>query len=341
MFSFAIKVILALSVVPLPTLAGLPHKGSLRRRHYDIRRNSSLSRRQGASYTLVDNYDKDSFFDSFDFFTEADPTHGLVDFVSKDEAMNSGLAYVQDDGTIVMGVDDQTQLSPGQNRKSVRVTSNKSYNAGTLFIADMFSMPHGCATWPAYWTVGPNWPAGGEVDILEGVNNQGTNQITAHTGTNCQVNPGVLTTSRLLGSTCQSSGSSNNGCAFSLPDDFSYGHQFNLQAGGVYAHTWDTDSINVYFFSRNAIPQDITDGNPDPSGWGTPAASFSDSDGCNIENSFHDHSIVFDITLCGDWAGAAYQGMGCPGTCEQQVADPSNFSLAKFKISSVKVYQQS
>lgn len=49
---------------------------------------------------------------------------------------------------------------------SVRVSSKKTYNAGTLFLADIQAMPTGCATWPAYWTVGPNWPNGGEVDII-------------------------------------------------------------------------------------------------------------------------------------------------------------------------------
>ena len=48
----------------------------------------------------------------------------------------------------------------------VRITSKKTYNSGTLFLADIYSMPHGCATWPAYWTVGPDWPNGGEIDIL-------------------------------------------------------------------------------------------------------------------------------------------------------------------------------
>lgn len=49
---------------------------------------------------------------------------------------------------------------------SVRLSSQKTYNAGTLFLADIQAMPTGCATWPAYWTVGPNWPNGGELDII-------------------------------------------------------------------------------------------------------------------------------------------------------------------------------
>ena len=54
----------------------------------------------------------------FDFFTDSDLTHGQVTFVGRQEAKDSKLAFVQDDGTIVLGVDDKTVLQPGQNRKS-------------------------------------------------------------------------------------------------------------------------------------------------------------------------------------------------------------------------------
>lgn len=47
-------------------------------------------------------------------------------------------------------------------------------------------MPQGCATWPALWesddTVGIY---GGEVDIVEGVNDVEPNSCTLHTAGNC------------------------------------------------------------------------------------------------------------------------------------------------------------
>ncbi|KAJ3481689.1 hypothetical protein NLI96_g7496 [Meripilus lineatus] len=313
---------------------------SLHRRHHEHARSveSALARR-AASYKLVDNYDKNSFLNMVNFYTGGDPTHGSVKYLSKSAASSAGLAVVEDDGTILLAVDDTTQLTPGQKRNSVRVSSKKTYNAGTLFLADIQAMPTGCATWPAYWTVGPNWPNGGEVDIIEGVNTQSTNQITAHTGGVCDLDKSLNTTGRIVGSSCQSSNGNNAGCAFAIDDTKTYGAGFNKNGGGVYAHTWEDDAITVWFFPRGAIPDDVSSGKPDPSSWGAAAAVFSSNAQCNIGESFHDHQIVFDITLCGDWAGAAYSNMGCPGTCAQRVADPSNFKDAKFKINYLKVYQ--
>lgn len=43
--------------------------------------------------------------------------------------------------------------------------------------------PHASRTWPAVWEVDPlNWPFGGELDIVEGANDEGTNAATLHTG---------------------------------------------------------------------------------------------------------------------------------------------------------------
>ena len=54
---------------------------------------------------------------------------------------------------------------------SVRITSMKKFHHG-LVIADFDHMPFGCSVWPAFWTVGFNWPNNGEIDVVEGVNNK-------------------------------------------------------------------------------------------------------------------------------------------------------------------------
>jgi len=323
--------------LPLSALAGLDTTVA-HRRHARVEARNATHARRGVTYKLEDDFSGDSFFDNFNFFTGSDPTSGLVDFVDSQTAKNDGLAVVQSDQTIMIYVDSTTQLSSGQNRKSVRITSNKQYNSG-LFIADFFAMPHGCSVWPAYWTVGPDWPNGGEMDIIEGVNLNTDNQITLHTGPTCVISNAAAALGNLVGTQCTSSNGNNAGCAFTQSGGNSFGHGFNMQGGGVFAHNWDSSGISVWFFPRQSIPQDITDGNPDPSSWGAPIALFPNNDSCDTTQRFHDHSIVIDTTLCGDWAGAAYGNDGCPGSCADFVADPKNFVDAHWAIASIKVYQ--
>jgi hypothetical protein len=57
--------------------------------------------------------------------------------------------------------------------------------------------------------------------------------------------------------------------------------------------SWTRQFINVYYFPRGKIPKDITDGKPNPNGWGTPVASFDESRGkCDIEANFPAQTIV-------------------------------------------------
>jgi hypothetical protein len=251
--------------------------------------------------------------------------------------------------------------------RSVRIQSKKSYNGG-LFIADFFAMPHGCSVWPAWWSVGPDWPNAGEIDVVEGVNNQATNQMTLHTSDGCtldsqadpdpKVRVNVATTGKILSSQCASSGSDNDGCAFVDTDVRSQGKGFNLIAGGVFAHLWEDDSIKVWHFARGEIPADIEAKNPNPASWPTPAAVFT-SASCDIKDRFQNHNLIIDTTICGDFAGSQYPQSGCPGTCAEAVADPANFtctrsalrsnpfslllisvcSVAKWKINYIAVYE--
>lgn len=38
--------------------------------------------------------------------------------------------------------------------------------------------------------------------------------------------------------------------------------------------------------------------------------------------------MVFDISLCGDWAGATYNEAGYSGSCAERVTNPENFESA-------------
>lgn len=107
---------------------------------------------------------------------------------------------------------------------------------------------------------------------------------------------------------------------------------------------WRDAGIRVWFFDRDSIPDDLSSGNdssPDPSSWGTALADFPGTD-CDISSHFKNQSIIANIDLCGDWAGA--DGVytteyGCPGTCEDFVATNNTaYETAYWEWSYWKVY---
>jgi len=236
--------------------------------------------------------------------------------------------------------DDTTQLPAGANRNSVRIQSQKTYTGG-LFILDTNHAPWGCGIWPAWWTVGAgsNWPEGGEIDIIEGVHDNEHNQVTWHTTPDCFIHNTGNFSGTILGTTCESNNTINNGCAVTDWSRASYGPSFDALGGGMYAMLWDETGIAVWYFYRNAIPTDLLEQNPQPTDWGEPSA-FLSPDACDLTQHFFNHQIVFDITFCGDWAGNSYATSGCPGTCAERIQDPSNFVNASWSINSLRVYSK-
>ncbi|KZT63752.1 glycoside hydrolase family 16 protein [Daedalea quercina L-15889] len=325
-------------VLALPLTASAVHQdSSFRRRHASVAHTPAYMRR-AANYTIKDHFVGEDFL-SWTFYDSSDPTGGLVTYLDAQSAIDNGLATVDCDNVTTLAVDANQTVATGGNRNSVRISSPETYSSG-LFIADFAMMPTGCGTWPAYWTVGTtaDWPDAGEIDIIEGVNLNTENQITLHSGADCTLNSTANTTGHILGTECTSSADADSGCAYQQDDTTSFGAGFNAAGGGVYAHLWNSDGITVWFFSRDSIPSDITSQNPDPTTWGTAAAIFP-STGCDISSHFYDHAIVLDTTICGDWAGPAYSASGCPGTCEDAVANSTNFVDAQWKINYISVYQ--
>jgi len=294
-----------------------------------------------ATYNLINTYDYTNFFDYFTFFTSTDPTHGFVNYVSEPVAENTDLVYMEN-SQVYLGV-DHTTYNPSAGRASVRLSSNIAYTKG-LFIADIAHMPGGiCGTWPAYWMFGPNWPAGGEIDIIEGVNAQTTDSITLHTSAGCSVsNVNSQSGTTTLTTDCNT-GDADTGCGVSTSNTNNFGTGFNNVGGGVYAMQWESSGIYVWFFQRGSIPSDITAGAPTLTSWGTPLVTFTGS-GCNFGTFFSDQNIIFDTTFCGDWAGNVWGSGSCSGlasTCIDYVSDnPAAFTDAYWLINSVKVYQQ-
>ncbi|KAI9847413.1 MAG: hypothetical protein M1837_002602 [Sclerophora amabilis] len=301
--------------------------------------NSSANSRVGQSaYTLQDDYSPSDFFSQFTFFTEPDPTHGFVEYVDESTAQGGGLIQTNSD-SVYIGVDHDNQAPSG--RQSVRLTSKNSYTHG-LFIADIAHFPGGiCGTWPALWTLGPDWPSSGEIDILEGVNDNAKNQYTLHSAPGCSMSGGTQTGEE-ISTICDAAVNGNAGCSVADSSSTSYG-DFNDGEGGVFAVEWTSEHINLWFFPRSNIPGDALGSNPDPLAWGTPVANFQGP--CDIDSKFKEHQIIFDTTFCGDWAGNVWTGSTCAAntgssTCIDFVANnPAAFTDAYWTINSLKVFQ--
>lgn len=313
-------------------------KASVRARHVRHARSPT-------QYSLVDHYGAQDFMNEslWSYYTQQDPTGGQTNYLSQADAANAGLAYVQG-GQAILAVDSTNDLPPGAKRNSIRITSTKTYDNGSLVIADFAAMAHGCGVWPAYWSVGHPWPDAGEIDIIEGVNLKPTNQYTLHTGagSDCVL---VTTTSgdapytaNTLGTECRSSDGSNAGCGFSDPKNTTFGHNFNMAGGGVFVHLLDSAGLKIWHFERPSIPQDIQNGHPDPSSWPTPAAFWS-SLGCDFASHIYDHHLVINTALGGGWADSDYPNSGCPANWSDQIATGKNFLYAKWMINYIAVYQ--
>lgn len=306
-----------------------------------------------SSWKASNSYNGSTFFNGWSFYTAADPTNGNVQYVDQSTAQSAGLIQINSKGNAVMSVETTPQVQT--NRQSVRITTEATFDGG-LVVMDAVHMPTGCATWPAFWTNGPNWPAGGEIDIIEGVNNYTNNQATIHTNPGCSL-PSTTSASlnmsgTLVASTdCSATATGNQGCGIRSNSSNSFGSGFNAIGGGVYAMLWDSTGIKVYFFPRGSIPSDISAGAPQPQNWPAPMANFPSTD-CNPYTFFYTHSAIFDTTLCGDWAGSAWSTTGVPGqdvSCAQQTgfstcsafvqASGASFSEAYWEVSSVKIYQ--
>ncbi|GAA5896886.1 hypothetical protein JCM5296_002581 [Sporobolomyces johnsonii] len=302
-------------------------------------------------YKLVQDMSGTGFFDSWTFWNTTDPTHVrwesfvrlretmltmkpvLLDYLGRDAAQSAGLISATATSAI-MKVDNTTTLASGANRNSIRIASNTAMDIDSLVIADIIAMPWGCA----------NWPDGGEIDVIEGVSLQTANQISLHTsdsGCKQATNPNITGKAVAANNDCNANDNGNAGCSYTETASSSYGEAFNNAGGGVIVTSFTTAAISVWFWSRAEIPDNIKSGSPDNSTWGKPTATWPSSS-CDISKYFGAQTLIFDTTLCGDWAGTASVWAeycsAAASTCSDYVADPTHFDTAYWEVGYVRVY---
>ncbi|KAI1785726.1 endo-beta-glucanase [Ganoderma leucocontextum] len=297
----------------------------------------------GRTWKQCDSYVGKEFLSGFNHLTIADPTHGRVNYVSEATALKKNLTFAKHD-TLILRADHKTKLSAsGPGRDAFRLMSKKTYT-NHVSVWNVRHMPQGCGTWPALWEFGANWPAQGEIDVVEGVNGHGTNQMTLHTSAGCTVGGSRKMSGKSVQTNCDVVATGNAGCSVLDKASKSYGSGFNHNGGGFFAMERCSEGVKVWFWPRHAkgIPSDVLKGSKtvNTAKWGTPAAHFP-SKSCNMAQHFGPHNIVINLSLCGDWAGQAsiYNQDGCPGSCVANVNNnPSAFNLAYFDIAWLKIY---
>ncbi|TEB24541.1 endo-1,3(4)-beta-glucanase [Coprinellus micaceus] len=295
------------------------------------------------AYKISQDVKGEGFLDAFNFESISDPTHGRVNYVNRETALRNNYTFGAGE-TFILRPDTVNVLKPdGPGRDSVRLISKQNYR-NHVAVFDIRHMPQGCGTWPAVWEVDPtNWPNGGELDILEGANDNGPNAATLHTSPGCTMpsaRGGML--GKQVEENCDANINNNVGCPVKFDSDLSYGPKFNNNGGGWYAIERSPAGIKVWFWSRNDpnTPHEICGGlqNVRPDTWGTPNAFFPDNT-CSMEKHFGSHNIVINLTLCGDWAGNTFGIDGCPGNCVDLVNNsPEAFQNAYFDFASMRVY---
>jgi len=309
----------------------------------------------GAYSKLAKDFNQGNFFDHFNFFDGGDPTNGEVKYTNRQQAEQHKLIdpnrFHDGRNRVFMSADmdrDYTQPNPpADKRMSVRIESKDTFTRG-LFVLDLEHMPHGCGTWPAFWTLGQGkWPDSGEIDIIEGVNDQEHNKAALHTRQGCSIRENPLdpmANARILSSNCDVNAqgqASNQGCSIEDKSWPSFGAGFNGGKGGVIAMEWNKDFIKVWNFPRSRIPDAMVGTpNPEPLKWGKPSAVFS---GCNIDGFFNKHRIIFNITFCGDWAGNTWDSSSCRAKHQKSCVDhvrsnPGALKEAYWLINSLKVW---
>ncbi|KAI0136194.1 concanavalin A-like lectin/glucanase domain-containing protein, partial [Xylariales sp. AK1849] len=309
------------------------------------------------AYQKYDSYKGNNFFNHFDFWESkvtddpntVDPTSGFINYRNESDAWDLGLIGYKN-GLPYMGVDHTNIVdSDGPlGRSSVRLESKKEYDQG-LFIFDMAYLPKPASgSWPAIWTYGENWPYTGDIDIYENWNdNFDFNRQTLHTGDGCTVQ-GSDMSAEVETHNCNALYSGNGQSEFQgcSADDHGEG-AWGDASGGVYAVEWNGDHIKMWHFRSNKVPSDITQGCPDPTGWGQPTFNTAGGSGsCDIDSHYGSQKIVFNLDFCGVagdfWAwsqSSAYTKLG-ETSCTSYVANnPHTFKDVYFLVNSVDIYK--
>ena len=113
------------------------------------------------------------------------------------------------------------------------------------------------------WTTSSVWPNEGELDIIEGVNQQKQNDYALHTAQGCSIPERGDFTGSVVTPNCDVKAlgqAENQGC---LVEDTKgsrgYGPDFNNATGGVFATEWTDQAISIWSVSYTHLTLPTSD----------------------------------------------------------------------------------
>lgn len=297
------------------------------------------------TYSLAFRAQGKTFFDGFTFVTN-DDTHGAQRYLSKDEAIRSGIASASDRGVmlrlgqVVANVDP---IAP-YKRQSVNLHSNFAWSPteGFLVVMKYKHIPYGASIWPAFWLMNSDvvWPAGGEFDIMEYANDE-TSKFSFHTDKSCFLDQ-VKMNSCIYGRMVGEAGSTNcktnyfqnlMGCR---PPHIERTGEWYAKTPGVIAAVWADSAITVYHIPESRIPVDLATDSPRPFTWDEFVIAYLPFSKDSCQDVARPQEVVINIALCGDWAGNTWlksplaYATGVTSGCSESLSVPKDDCCSKF-----------
>ncbi|KAE9385604.1 hypothetical protein BT96DRAFT_949716 [Gymnopus androsaceus JB14] len=238
------------------------------------------------------------------------------------------LISINSDGYVIMWV-DTTETASLEN--SMKLSSSETFNFGTMMIFDIIHMPTGCGIWPTLWLLGGGtWPAGGEVGIIEVVNEYIHNVMLLHHSKQCNalVDSTINVASNL---DCYAYADQDQTCAATSTQTNSYGSGFNAQSGTCLIQIIDS-GIYINYWAVGDVPSDITSGSPHPSSWS--AQMFFSPTNYAIGTYFTDLALIINTNLSGTFTEGVWSTSGASGQ-QNSCASSTEYSTAASYIQNV------
>lgn len=288
------------------------------------------SEHPGYSYKLNWQAAGQSFFDGFNFEWQ-DDNHGAAEYLDKGPATSQGVAEAHPSHAILRAGATSAQYK--YKRASAKIATTRTWK---YFLTAMrySHLPYGCGVWPAFWTRAPgaSWPDGGELDILEYVN-ESPQQTSFHTGNSnrCKLNAaevnrcGQMPDANRMNYDCVTAYPHKLGCAPNMRPLMT-GEQW-ARRPGVIAVEWTETFLKVFYLPDGEAQREFAGDAPQPDAWDRFIISyypFTKSNDCpNPADILAAQQLVLNINFCGDWASKVWKDSTCSGrTNSCRAVDP-------------------